>query len=69
MNKKNPFEYEEKPYYTDEELKLRYKITIDEAMKQGNVELAKHYRTLLDMLENGTTQEILDKIEKIRNKK
>ena len=50
--KDNILIFKEKPYYTDEELKLYYKIAIDEATKQGNEALANHYRILLDFVNN-----------------
>lgn len=42
--------FREKPYYTDKELELYYRIAIDESLKQGHPELAAHYKILLDML-------------------
>ena len=42
--------FREKPYYTDKELELYYRIAIDESLKQGHPELAAHYRILLDLL-------------------
>ena len=50
--KDNILIFKEKPYYTEEELKLYYKIAIDEATKQGNEALANHYRILLDFVNN-----------------
>ena len=47
--KQNPLVFSEKPYYTDEELELYYRIAIDEAMKQGNDAVAAHYRVLLEL--------------------
>ena len=45
---KNVLVFREKPYYTDEEQELYYKIAIDESLKQGHPELAAHYQILLD---------------------
>ena len=45
----NPLIFREKPYYTDEELELYYRIAIDECLKQGRPDLAAHYKLLLDM--------------------
>ena len=52
--KENVLVFKEKPYYTDEEQELYYKIAIDESLKQGHPELAAHYRILLDMLKKRT---------------
>lgn len=41
--------FEEKPYYTDEELELYYRIAIDEFRKSGHPEMAAHYQILLYM--------------------
>lgn len=49
--------YKEKPYYTDDELKLYYQIAIDESLKQGNEELATHYKILQDYLDNRDNHE------------
>ena len=51
MEKENVLIFKEKPYYTDEELRLYYQIAIDESLKQGNEELAAHYKILLDYLD------------------
>lgn len=48
----NPLIFREKPYYTDTELELYYRIAIDQFMKEGHPEMAAHYRTLLRMLLN-----------------
>ena len=48
--KSNPLIIKEKPYYTDEELELYYRIAIDESLKQGKPELAEHFQILLDYL-------------------
>ena len=50
--KENILIYKEKPYYTDEELRLYYQIAIDESLKQGNESMAAHYKILLDQLDN-----------------
>ena len=50
--KENILIHNEKPYYTDEELRIYYQIAIDEALKQGNESLAAHYKILLDYLDN-----------------
>ena len=52
MEKENILIHKEKPYYTEDERKLYYQIAIDEAMNQGNRELAAHYQILLDYLDN-----------------
>lgn len=49
--KDNPLIFKEKPYYTDEEQELYYKIAIDECLKQGNTGLAAHYQILLNMFQ------------------
>ena len=59
MNKKsekkeNVLVFREKPYFTDKEQELDYKIAIDESLKQGHPELAAHYRILLDLLKKRT---------------
>ncbi len=38
----------EKPYYTNEEQELYYRIAIDEALKEENQALATHYQILLE---------------------
>ena len=48
----NPLVFKEKPYYTDEELELYYRIAIDEFQKAGHPEMAAHYQILLNMLLN-----------------
>lgn len=50
--KENVLVFREKPYFTDKEQELYYKIAIDESLKQGHPELAAHYRILLDLLKN-----------------
>ena len=52
MEKGNILIHKEKPYYTDDELRLYYKIAIDEFSKNGNEDMANHYRILLRMLDN-----------------
>ncbi len=44
--------FKEKPYYSDEELELYYRIAIDEFQKNGYEKEAEHYRILLRMLLN-----------------
>lgn len=48
----NPLVFREKPYYTDEEQELYYRIAIDEFMKNGHPEMAAHYQILLRTLLN-----------------
>ena len=48
----NVLVFKEKPYYTDDELRLYYRIAIDEFAKNGNEEMVNHYRVLLDYLDN-----------------
>lgn len=50
--KDNVLVFKEKPYYTDDELRLYYKIAIDEFSKNGNEDMANHYRILLRILDN-----------------
>ena len=50
--KENPLVFKEKPYYTNEELELYYRIAIDEFQKAGHPEMAAHYQILLNMLLN-----------------
>ena len=59
----------EKPYYTEEELRMYYKIAIDESQKQGRPDLAAHYKILLKYLdENKSGKELFDLITN-KNKK
>lgn len=53
--KSNPLIFREKPYYTDEEQSLYYRIAIDESLKQGKPELAAHFQILLDCLKRDKT--------------
>ncbi len=48
-SKENVLIFREKPYRTKEEQELWYRIAIDEAIKQGNTELAEHYQILLNV--------------------
>ena len=50
--KDNVLIFKEKPYYTDDELRLYYQIAIDEFTKSGNEQMAAHYKILLDYLDN-----------------
>ena len=69
MEKDNILINEEKPYYTEEEMKLYYAIAIDEARKQGNDGLAEHYQILLDYLNRDkTNDELSNMIANKRNK-
>ena len=52
MDNENILIHKEKPYYTDDELRLYYQIAIDESLKQGNESMAAHYKILLDYLDN-----------------
>ena len=52
--KENVLVFREKPYFTDKEQELYYKIAIDESLKQGHPELAAHYQILLDLLKKRT---------------
>ena len=66
--------FKEKPYYTDDELKLYYQIAIAEFAKSGNEVMANHYRILLKMLENKNQKQdpLVEKIinyNKNKNKK
>ncbi len=55
--------HKEKPYYTEEELRIYYKIAIDEALKQGRSDIAAHYKILLKYLdENKTDKKLFDLI-------
>ena len=70
--KDNILIFKEKPYYTDDELRLYYKIAIDEFSKNGNEDMANHYRILLRMLDNKDkkTESLTEKtINYNRNKK
>ncbi|MBR7042096.1 MAG: hypothetical protein IKI04_01200 [Bacilli bacterium] len=68
--KDNILIYREKPYYTDDELRLYYKIAIDESLKQGNKTVAAHYQRLLDYLDKGQdTKAYNDVISHNKNKK
>ena len=49
---KNILVFKEKPYYTNKELELYYRIAIDEFQKSGHPEMAAHYQILLNMLLN-----------------
>ena len=55
--KKNPLIFREKPYYTDEEQELYYRIAIDESLKHGKPELAAHFQILLDYLKRDKSAE------------
>lgn len=46
--KENVLLFREKPYYTEEEQELYYRIAIDESLKKGNVKLAAHFQILLN---------------------
>ena len=59
-NKDNILIYKEKPYYTDEEEKIYMKLMISEAEKQGNKQVANHYRLLLKMIENSEQNGMAD---------
>ena len=55
--KENVLIHKEKPYYTEDEQKLYYRIAIDEALKQGNEQMANHYMILLKLLETRSAEE------------
>ena len=51
MDKENNLTNKTKPFLTKKERILYTKIMIDEAIKQNNMELAVHYKKILEMLE------------------
>ena len=59
----------EKPYYTEEELRIYYKIAIDEATKQGRPELAAHFKILLKYLDESKSGKKLFDLIVNKNKK
>ena len=61
-NTENILKFNEKPYYTDEELKIYYQVAIDEFMKSGNIAMANRYKLLLSLIDESEAEK-----EKNRN--
>ena len=59
MEKENILIHKEKPYYTEDELRLYYQIAIDESLKQGNQAMAAHYKLLLTYLDKNKNDDEL----------